>query len=50
VKRSKAAKPEIIAIAKRLKTIIKSIDGIVEDERGRFKKRGRNVWLNVKKR
>jgi len=50
VKKSKVAKPKIIAIVRRLKTTIKSIHGIVEDKRGRFRKGERKVWLNAKKR
>jgi len=50
VKKPKVAKPQMIAIVRRLKTIIKSIHGVVEDERGRFRRGERKVWLNVKKR
>jgi hypothetical protein len=50
-KKTKQAKEvEKEFVVKRLKTIIKSLPDIAEDERGNFRSGNRKVWLNVGRR
>lgn len=49
MKTSSKSESEMESIKKKLKAIINSIPDVVEDERGKFRKNDRKIWLNAKR-